>query len=204
VVALDESGRLAGAKCWRGECYPSWASPFAIRQNSKPALRISRRPSARKNWRGWLRSAGTASTSPVSAQALGKRCESNKGQEFVIAGHTVGGATFDALVFGYYEGSKLLYVSRTRNGFTPRLREDMLKRFRGLEITDCPFANLPEARGGRWRQGLTAAKMEECKWLNPVLVGQFEFTEWMPDNHLRHSRFIALREDKKPMEVRRE
>src|SRR5260370_26144658 len=28
----------------------------------------------------------------------------NKGQEFVIAGYTVGGATFDALVFGYYEG----------------------------------------------------------------------------------------------------
>jgi len=26
----------------------------------------------------------------------------NKGQEFVIAGYTVGGATFDALVFGYY------------------------------------------------------------------------------------------------------
>jgi len=128
----------------------------------------------------------------------------NKGQEFVIAGYTLGGATFDALVFGYYEGSKLLYVSRTRNGFTPRVREDLLKRFRGLEITECPFANLPEAKGGRWGQGLTAAKMQECKWIKPVLVGQFEFTEWTPDNHLRHSRFVALREDKKPMEVRRE
>jgi bifunctional non-homologous end joining protein LigD len=128
----------------------------------------------------------------------------NKGQEFVIAGYTVGGATFDALVFGYYEGSKLLYVSRTRNGFTPRLREDLLKRFRGLEITECPFANLPETRSGRWGQGLTAVKMAECRWIKPVLVGQFEFTEWTPDNHLRHSRFVALRDDKKPMEVRRE
>jgi ATP-dependent DNA ligase len=122
----------------------------------------------------------------------------------VIAGYTLGGATFDALIFGYYAGSKLLYVARTRNGFTPRLREDLLKRFRGLEITQCPFANLPEARGGRWRQGLTAAKMEECKWIEPVLMGQFEFTEWTPDNHLRHSRFVALREDKQPMDVRRE
>jgi ATP-dependent DNA ligase len=128
----------------------------------------------------------------------------NKGQEFVIAGYTLGGATFDALVFGYYQGSKLLYVSRTRNGFTPRLREDLLKRFRGLEITECPFANLPEPRGGRWGQGLTAAKMEDCKWIKPVLVGQFEFTEWTPDNHLRHARFVALRDDKKPIEVRRE
>jgi ATP-dependent DNA ligase len=39
----------------------------------------------------------------------------NKAQEFVIAGYTLGGATFDALAFGYYQGSKLLYVSRTRS-----------------------------------------------------------------------------------------
>ncbi len=28
----------------------------------------------------------------------------NKGQEFVIGGYTLGGTTFDALIFGYYEG----------------------------------------------------------------------------------------------------
>jgi hypothetical protein len=27
----------------------------------------------------------------------------------VIGGHTIGGTTFDALVFGYYEGSRLMY-----------------------------------------------------------------------------------------------
>ena len=40
--------------------------------------------------------------------------------------------------------------------------------------------------------------MKKCRWVKPVLVGQFEFTEWMPDGHLRHSRFVALRDDKKP------
>ncbi len=145
-----------------------------------------------------------ASYEPGQRSGAWQKMRINKGQEFVIAGYTVGGATFDALVFGYYEGSKLLYASRTRNGFTPRLREELLKRFRGLEITKCPFANLPEPRGGRWSQGLTAAKMEECRWIKPVLVGQFEFTEWTPDNHLRHSRFVALREDKRAMEVGRE
>ena len=79
------------------------------------------------------------------------------------------------MVFGYYEGSKLLYVSRTRNGFTPRLRDELLKRFGGLEITECPFANLPEARSGRWGQGLTAEKMQDCRCLKPALVAQFEF-----------------------------
>ena len=41
----------------------------------------------------------------------------NQGQEFVIGGYTVGSKTFDALIFGYYEGAKLIYAARTRNGF---------------------------------------------------------------------------------------
>ena len=43
--------------------------------------------------------------------------------------------------------------------------------------------------------------MAECVWLKPVLVGQFEFLEWTVDNHLRHSKFIGLREDKNAREV---
>ncbi len=128
----------------------------------------------------------------------------NAGQEFVIAGYTVHPSTFDALIFGYYEGSELMYAARTRNGFTPALRQALMKRFKGLEITECPFANLPEKKSGRWGQGLTAAKMKDCRWLKPKLVGQFEFAEWTPDNHLRHSRFIALRDDKPPRSVVRE
>src|SRR5438874_2144862 len=31
----------------------------------------------------------------------------------------------------------------------------------------------------------------------PVLVDQFEFLEWTNDGHLRHSKFVALRENKK-------
>ena len=83
------------------------------------------------------------------------------------------------------------------NGFTPSSREQLFKKLKPLEIKQCPFANLPEARSGRWGAGLTAAKMKNCRWLKPILVGQFEFTEWTPENHLRHSRFIALRDDKK-------
>src|SRR5215813_14652058 len=79
-----------------------------------------------------------------------------------------------------------------------------LKQLRKLETPVCPFANLPESKGGRWGQGLTAAKMAECRWVKPELVGQFEFVEWTPDNHLRHSRFVGLREDKNPRDVIRE
>ena len=128
----------------------------------------------------------------------------NRGQEFVIGGYTRGTTTFDALVFGYYERDKLIYVARTRSGFTPASRTQLFKRFKGLEIDDCPFANLPEARSGRWGQGLTREKMADVQWLEPVLVGQFEFVEWTPDNHLRHSRFVGLRQDKRAREVGRE
>ena len=93
-----------------------------------------------------------------SAYEAGRRSGSwqkmriNRGQEFVIGGYTIGGRTFDAVVFGYFDGPRLVYVARTRNGFTPKLREDLLRRFRNLEVGDCPFANLPEARSGRWER----------------------------------------------------
>jgi hypothetical protein len=43
--------------------------------------------------------------------------------------------------------------------------------------------------------------MAECRWLKPVLVGRFEFVEWRPDSHLRQSRFVALQDDKRALEV---
>src|SRR3954470_23081350 len=125
----------------------------------------------------------------------------NRGQEFVIGGYTRGTKTFDALVFGYYDGDELIYVARTRNGFTPATRAQLFRTFKGLEIDECPFANLPEPKSGRWGQGLTKAKMADVQWLTPVLVGQFEFLEWTADNHLRHSKFVGLREGRAARDV---
>jgi bifunctional non-homologous end joining protein LigD len=128
----------------------------------------------------------------------------NRGQEFVIAGYTIGANGFDAVIFGYYDGGRLIYAGRTRNGFTPASRVQLLQRFRGLQIDACPFANLPEATGGRWEQGLTAEKMEDCRWLVPALVAQFEFVEWTADGHLRHVNFVGLREGVDARKLRRE
>jgi bifunctional non-homologous end joining protein LigD len=46
--------------------------------------------------------------------------------------------------------------------------------------------------------------MKECHWLRPELVANFEFLEWTQDGHLRHSKFVGLRDDKGPRDVRRE
>jgi len=95
----------------------------------------------------------------------------------VIAGYTPSANNLDAIIFGYYDGRKLIYAGRTRNGFTPS-REKLFQRFKRLGVDTCPLANLPELKAGRWGLGLTAEKMKECQWLKPVLVGQFEFVEW--------------------------
>jgi DNA ligase D-like protein (predicted ligase) len=128
----------------------------------------------------------------------------NQGQELVIGGYTPSGRNFDAILVGYYEGGQLIYVARVRNGFVPASRQLLFNRFAGLQTDTCLFTNLPESHKGRWGEGLTAADMEKCRWLRPELVAQIEFVEWTPANHLRHSRFVGLREDKNPRAVRRE
>jgi bifunctional non-homologous end joining protein LigD len=40
--------------------------------------------------------------------------------------------------------------------------------------------------------------------VKPKLVAQIEYTDWTESNHLRHSRFAGLRDDKDPREVVRE
>jgi DNA ligase D-like protein (predicted ligase) len=125
----------------------------------------------------------------------------NRGQEFVIGGYTPGNP-LDALIVGYYEGDRLLYAAKVRNGFVPQLRREVRRRFKGLEIKTCPFANLPEKKRTQW--ALTKEEMKNCVWLKPKTVAQIEFTEWTPDGHLRHSKFVGLRDDKDARQVVRE
>ncbi|HEY6363494.1 MAG TPA: hypothetical protein VI585_01760 [Candidatus Binatia bacterium] len=49
----------------------------------------------------------------------------------------------------------------------------------------------------------TAPKAKASEIL-PELFAQIEFTEWTPDGHLRHSKFVGLREDKEADGVTRE
>jgi DNA ligase D-like protein (predicted ligase) len=140
---------------------------------------------------------------PGLRTGLWRKMRVNVGQEFVIGGYTPSAKNFDAMVIGFYEGRRLLYSARVRNGFTPVTREKLFKVLKPYETDKCPFANLPELKSGRWGAGLTSAKMKDCRWLEPSLVAQFEFLEWS-GNHLRHPHFVAMRDDKDPLKVVRE
>jgi ATP-dependent DNA ligase len=126
------------------------------------------------------------------------------GQEFVIGGYTPSPKNFDALLIGYYEGNNLIYASRVRNGFVPALRASFFREIKELRSDSCAFTNLPGSKKGCWGEGLTAADMEKCIRLKPEQVAAIEYAEWTPANHLRHSKFVALRDDKNARQVTRE
>ncbi|MGZ5553381.1 MAG: non-homologous end-joining DNA ligase [Chthoniobacterales bacterium] len=125
-------------------------------------------------------------------------------QEFVIGGYKPGTRGFDSLLVGVYENKHLMFVAQVKDGFVPRLRDEIFAQFKKLRTGVCPFVNLPEKKGARRGDALTAEKMKECRWLKPKLVCQVAFVEWTDAGNLRHAKFIAMRDDKKASEVVRE
>jgi bifunctional non-homologous end joining protein LigD len=89
-----------------------------------------------------------------------------------------------------------------RHGIVPNTRRAVASKFTGLESDTFAFANLPEKKRTQW--ALTKDEMKNCRWLKPELVAQIEFAEWTPDGHLRHSKFVVLRDDKDARTVTRE
>ena len=128
----------------------------------------------------------------------------NAGQEFVIGGFIPSELGVDSLVIGFYRGKDLIYAGRVRAGFVPATRRAVFERIRHLRTPDCPFVNLPEKAEGRWGQGLTAEKMRKCIWIRPEAVAQVEFLQWTEGDHLRHTKFIGLRDDKDPRQIVKE
>jgi bifunctional non-homologous end joining protein LigD len=114
-------------------------------------------------------------------------------QELVIGGYTdpkgsrVG---FGALLVGYYERGELRYAGKVGTGYDDETLEALGSRLERLERESAPFESTPREKG--------------VHWVRPELVGEFGFTEWTEDGKLRHPRFVGLRNDKDPKEVRRE
>jgi DNA ligase D-like protein (predicted ligase) len=128
----------------------------------------------------------------------------NRGQELVIGGYMPGSQGLDSIILGYYRGDHLIYVGRTRNGFVPASRRRVLDKLRPLVTPECPFVNLPETGRSRWGEPLDEKKMKKCIWVRPELVAQVEFLEWTESDHLRHSKFVGLRDDKDARSVVKE
>jgi bifunctional non-homologous end joining protein LigD len=153
---------------------------------------------------------GVVAKRKTSIYEAGKRTGSwvkmriNRAQEFVIGGFIPGPHGVDSIIVGYYRGKDLVYVARVRNGFVPATRRMVYEKLKPLITDKCPFVNLPETGRARWGEILDAEKMKQCVWVRPNLVAVVEFLEWTEADRLRHSKFVALREEKNPREVIKE
>jgi bifunctional non-homologous end joining protein LigD len=120
-------------------------------------------------------------------------------QEFVIGGYTDPRGSrgyFGALHLGLYEGPasapRLVYVSKVGTGFDEARLKVIRERLRPLGRETPPFdaGAIPTGRGHHW--------------VEPRLVCEVRFSDWTEDGGIRHAAFMGLREDKKPLECRRE
>jgi bifunctional non-homologous end joining protein LigD len=120
-------------------------------------------------------------------------------QEFVIGGYTDPQGSrghFGALHLGVYDGPaaapRLVYVSKVGTGFDDARLATIAEKLRPLTRATPPFDTgaIPTGRGHHW--------------VEPRLVAEVRFTDWTEDGGLRHPTFIGLRDDKKPLDCRRE
>jgi bifunctional non-homologous end joining protein LigD len=125
-------------------------------------------------------------------------------QEFVVGGYRPGNNGMDALLVGYYSGSRLMFAGKVRAGFVPHVRRQLTAKLKPYHVEQCLFMNLPDAKLSRWGGGVTADEMREMQWVRPQLVVQIRFVEWTADGRLRHAVFVGLRPDKSARNVKRE
>ncbi len=126
-------------------------------------------------------------------------------QELVIGGYVTGQGSrsgkIGALLVGYYDLTaeqaaklgklqQLIYAGKVGTGFSTSDLAALEKSFLKISINYNPFS--------------TSLPVKQPLFIQPLLVGEFEFTEWTPNNTLRHPSFKGLRQDKDPQEVIRE
>jgi bifunctional non-homologous end joining protein LigD len=123
------------------------------------------------------------------------KIKNHQSQELVIGGWVQGqgrrSGHVGALLVGHYDGDDLVYAGRVGTGFSDRILDELDERLKPLRRQDSPFTK------GR---GVPRAAV----FVEPELVGEFEFSEWTAEGQLRQPSFKGLRFDKKPAEVIRE
>jgi bifunctional non-homologous end joining protein LigD len=147
----------------------------------------------------------------TSSYTPGKRSEdwlkikNQRRQELVIGGWLPGrgqrSGGIGSLLLGYYDITReqakkenkvqhFLYAGKVGTGFTKDVLHKLLTQLTPLHRNISPF--------------VTNLFPKDAMFVEPQLVGEFEFTEWTPNSTLRHPSFKALRDDKEAHDVIRE
>lgn len=145
-----------------------------------------------RGWEGIIaKRADSTYVSSRSSNWLKLKCVTE--QELVIGGYTQPKGSrdrFGALLLGYYEDGKLRYAGKVGTGFDQRALEYVHSKLTRLHRRRSAFAGPVQEDG--------------VQWVSPHLVAQIGFAEWTPGGLLRHARYLGLRHDIEPDEVRRD
>jgi len=115
--------------------------------------------------------------------------------DFVVGGFTdpQGKRTgLGALLVGYYDGEDLVFAGKVGTGLDTALLHELRARFDTLRVEKTPFTKatgLPRVR---------------ANWVEPEVVVHVAFIEWTVHGKLRHSRLLAVRNDRRARDVVRE
>jgi bifunctional non-homologous end joining protein LigD len=115
-------------------------------------------------------------------------------QEFVVGGFTEPRRSrqhVGALLLGYFDNDRLIYVGHTGGGFTDSGLVEMYRKLKPLEQKESPFEEVPKTN-------------EKAHWVKPKIVVEVKFNEWTGDGRLRQPIYLGTRDDKNAKDVGRE
>ena len=122
------------------------------------------------------------------------KIKNRRRQELVIGGWLDGEGKRlglpGALLVGYWDGDRLVYAGRVGTGFTDATLDRLARLMEPLAVECSPFGT------GRPPGG--------AHFVEPRLVGDFEFADWTRANQVRAGAYKGLREDVDPRTVVRE
>jgi bifunctional non-homologous end joining protein LigD len=114
-------------------------------------------------------------------------------QDVAVVGwlpHKNGPDQVGALLVAVSDGERLRFAGKVGTGFSTAQRRELVLRLRDDRVPT------PLVVG--------AGAQRDATWVAPRLVAQVRYAEWTADGKLRHPSFRGLRDDKAPLDTRRE
>jgi bifunctional non-homologous end joining protein LigD len=148
----------------------------------------------RDGWEGVIAKRTSSTYDPGVRSKSWLKLKVEHRQEFVIGGWTEPRNTREhigAILLGYFQGNRFIYVGHTGGGFTREGLKDMHRRLARLERKTPPFERPPRTN-------------ERAHWTRPEVVVEVKFNEWTADGKLRQPIFLGVRDDKPARDVGRE
>lgn len=171
----------------------AWADPIRFMQHRNEKGEAYLREACESGWEGLI---AKEADGPYIHGRSGKwlKFKCNRQQEFVIGGYTeprgerVG---LGALLLGFYRDGDFVYAGKVGTGLDNETLEELHDRLQRDERKTSPF-------------DVGEVKDPTAHFVTPKLVCEVGFSEWTRTDKLRHPRYLGLRRDKEPQQVRRE